>query len=308
MARHLSRWRYTTRTVLRSPTAAIGVVVLAVLVLATVTVSFWAPFPPDAIDINSQFASPSWHHLLGADELGRDTLTRLIYGGRVSLLVSVESVALATVVGVLLGGMAATWGGWVQTVVMRVTDVFLAFPEILLAIVLMAVMGPSQTNIVLGIGAAYVPRFIRLSWSALLVVREQTYVEAARASGTRRMRLLARHMIPNIMPVLLVQITLCLGWVILVESSLSYLGLGVQPPTASWGTMISAAQSYIQQSPYLVIFPGVAIMLTVLALNFVGDALSEALDPRFRSEAGASTESIPPANPAAGDAAVGGSG
>lgn len=281
------------RTVVRTPVALIGAVILLVVVVAAFGAPLLAPYPQEAIDMGSRLAGPSGSHLLGADELGRDTLSRLMYGARVSLLVAVASVLLAAVVGVVLGGLAAVWSKWFQTLVLRLTDILLAFPEVLVAILLMAIFGTSMVNVVIAIGAAYAPRFIRLTWSSLLVIREQTYVEAARGAGTSTLRILFRHMLPNIMPVLLVQATLSLGYVILVESALSFLGLGVQPPQASLGSMINSSQLYLTQSMYPVIFPGLVIMLTVLALNFVGDALAEGLDPRLRSQAGSTADPEP---------------
>lgn len=267
-----------------------SIVILVIVVLSAVFAGILAPYPQDQADLVKRFEAPSAQHWLGTDELGRDILSRLMYGAQVSLFVSVSAVALAMVVGIALGGIAAVGPSWVQTAILRFADVLLGFPEILMAIVLMAILGPSILNVVLAVGIAYAPRFIRLTWSSLLVVREQTYVEAARAAGTRTATILFRHMLPNILPVLLVQITLSLGHVVLVESALSFLGLGVQPPQASWGSMINSAQLYISQSPYPVLFPGLAIMLTVLALNFLGDALAEGGDPRLRTRAADSTD------------------
>lgn len=265
--------------------ARIGFVVLVIVVLASVLAPWIAPFPQERTDLINRFADPSREHWLGTDELGRDLLSRLMYGGRVSLTVSLSAVALASVVGILLGGLAAVWHRAFQSVILRLADILLGFPEILMAIVIMAILGPSVLNVILAVGIAYSPRFIRLTWSSLLVVREQTYVEAARCAGGSTLRILFRHMLPNILPILLVQVTLSLGNVILVESALSFLGLGVQPPQASWGSMINSAQLYLSQSPYPVIFPGLAILLTVLGLNFVGDSLAEGLDPRLRRQA-----------------------
>jgi peptide/nickel transport system permease protein len=276
----------TIYAALRNPVAGTAAVFLLLVVLAAIFAPVLSPHPPEAVSLDDRLAAPSGTHWLGTDELGRDLLSRLMSGARVSLTVSVASVCLAAAVGVLLGGLAAVRGRLFQGIVMRLTDVMLSFPEILLAIVLMAVLGASLTNVVIAIGISYAPKFLRLTWSSLLVVREQTYVEAARSSGTGTMRILLRHMLPNILPVLLVQATLSLGFVILVESALSYLGLGVQPPQASWGSMINSSQLYLTQSPYAVIFPGLVIMLTVLALNFLGDALAEGLDPRLRGQTG----------------------
>jgi len=279
--------------------ARIGFVVLVVVVLASLLAPWIAPFPQEQTNLLNRFADPSRDHWLGTDELGRDLLSRLMYGGRVSLTVSLSAVALASVVGILLGGLAAVWHRAFQSVILRLADIMLGFPEILMAIVIMAILGPSVLNVILAVGIAYSPRFIRLTWSSLLVVREQTYVEAARCAGGSTVRILFRHMLPNILPILLVQITLSLGNVILVESALSFLGLGVQPPQASWGSMINSAQLYLSQSPYPVVFPGLAILLTVLGLNFVGDSLAEGLDPRLRRHAADSVDQPAALTPAA---------
>lgn len=273
----------------------VSVLILAVVGLSAIFASALAPYSQDENNLTGRFAAPSVEHWLGTDELGRDILSRLMFGAQVSLFVSITAVALAAIVGVVLGGIAAVGPAWLQSTILRLADILLGFPEILMAIVLMAILGPSILNVVLAVGIAYAPRFIRLTWSSLLVIREQTYVEAARAAGTGTAVILFRHMLPNILPVLLVQITLSLGNVVLVESALSFLGLGVQPPQASWGSMINSAQLYISQSPFPVLFPGLAIMITVLALNFLGDALAEAGDPRLRTRAGDSNDLVTPA-------------
>lgn len=289
------------RALIASPTALVGAVILVVVIGCAIAAPLLMPYGPEEIDLEAKLAGPSGKHWLGTDELGRDTLTRLMYGARVSLAVSATSVLAAAVVGVVLGGLAAVWSRWFQTAVLRLTDIVLSFPEVLLAIVLIAVLGPSMVNVVIAIAVSYAPKFLRLTWSSLLVVREQTYVEAARAAGTGTVRNLSRHMIPNVMPVVLVQVTLSLGYAILVESTLSFLGLGVQPPQASWGSMINNSQLYITQSAWATIFPGLAILLTVLALNFLGDHLAERLDPRLRrGAAGGTAGPVAGASPAAG--------
>ena len=283
---HRSTTPGTGRSALRNPVAAIAAGALLLLILTAILGPWLSPYSSDEINLLGAFAAPSREHWLGTDELGRDLLTRLMAGARVSLTVSGAAVGLAAFIGVLLGGLAAVRGRLVQGVILRLSDVMLSFPKILTAIVLVAMFGASMVSIVLALGISYVPRFLRLTWSSLLVVREQTYVEAARASGAGTIRILLRHMLPNILPALLVQVTLSLGFVILVESSLSYLGLGVQPPDASWGSMIDNSQLYVTQSPYAVIFPGLAILFTVLVLNFLGDELADSLDPRLRGHTG----------------------
>lgn len=274
--------RGVQRRVGAEPGVIAGAAMLCVVAGASVLAPWLAPYSPNFIDFPHRLVAPTGAHLLGADELGRDTLSRLLYGGRVSLSVSLLSVIVALVVGAGSGGVAGVFTGWVESCVMRVADIILTFPAILLALVTIAVLGTSEANVVAAIALAYAPTFTRVTWSSLLSTREQGYVEAARALGVGEIRLLVRHILPSIRSVLVVQASLSLAGAILVESTLGFLGLGVQPPQASWGAMIASGQLYIQQSIFVTLFPGMAIIITILAFSFLGDGLSDVLDPRLR--------------------------
>ena len=250
-----------------------GTVLLAVL-------GPWIAPDPYALDLSQRLNAPSWAHLFGVDELGRDVLARLVVGARVSLLVGLAVVSLSATIGVTVGAVAGYAGGWIDEVVGRLMDVLLAFPGILLAIALVAVLGPSLSHVVMALVVIGWVGYARLVRGQVLKLRELEYVQAARALGARPIRVLVRHIVPATLPSVTVQATLGMAAAIISEASLSFLGLGVQPPTPSWGTMLDAGRSHLFDAPHLTIFPGVAIALLVLGFNFVGDALRDALDPR----------------------------
>lgn len=239
-----------------------------------------APFDPAALDLERRLEGPSLSHPLGLDELGRDILSRLLWGARVSMLVGFSVVGSATLLGVLIGSTAGTLGGRVDTLLMRLLDVVLAFPGILLAIALVAVLGPALRHVILALVAIGWVSYARLVRGQILQLKEQEFVLAARSSGVSLPRLILRHLIPNVLPLVVVQASLGLAGAILAEASLSFLGLGIQPPTPSWGAMINAGRSHLVDAPHLALFPGLAIVLAVLAFNFLGDALVDRLDPR----------------------------
>ncbi len=226
---------------------------------------------------------PSRQYLLGTDEFGRDQLSRLIRGATNSLRVALLSVLLASVLGTFLGVLAGYAGGTVDNLIMRVMDMFFAFPAILLAMAIMAALGPGANNTILAISVVYTPIFARVARGPVLTVKGMEFVTAARAIGARDGRILGRHIFPNITAPLIVQVSLALSWAILTEAGLSFLGLGSQPPEPSWGNMLSEARSLLEMAPWMAIFPGVAIMLCVLGFSLLGDALRDALDPRLRS-------------------------
>lgn len=256
-----------------------GTFIVAVAALAA-AVGPWFTGDPLALDLPDRLAGPTWEHPLGVDELGRDVLARLVAGARVSLLVGLAVVSMSAATGLAVGAVAGYAGGWVDEIVGRVTDVLLAFPGILLAIALVAVLGPSLTNVVLALTAIGWVSYARLVRGQVLKLRELEYVQAARALGARPLRVLVRHVVPATLPAVTVQATLGMAGAIIAEASLSFLGLGVQPPTPSWGTMLDAGRSHLFDAPHLTIVPGLAIALLVLGFNFVGDALRDALDPR----------------------------
>ncbi|RMF92317.1 MAG: ABC transporter permease [Nitrospinota bacterium] len=243
---------------------------------------FLAPYDPAKMHMRYSLEPPSKRFWLGTDDYGRDTLSRLIFGARISMQVAVYSVALALVAGVLLGVVAAYWGGMVDTVVMRMMDILISFPPIVLAIAIVAFLGTGVSKLVLAIGLLYVPRFARIAYSSALSVKQHEYVEAARAVGSSNMRIIVRAILPNMMAPVIVQTSLSLGSAILLESGLSFLGLGPPPPTATWGVMVAKARDLMDIEPTLVLWPSLAIALSVLAFNTLGDGLRDTLDPRFR--------------------------
>lgn len=260
----------------------IGFVIAVIVVLASFVGPLIAPYDPLAQSVRERFQGPSAAHLLGTDNFGRDTLSRILHGYRTSVLVSLGAVFLATVLGGVLGLAAAYWGGWRDRAVMRLMDVLLAFPIILLAIVVLAVLGPGSMNTGLAIGIVYTPVFARLARGPALTVLNWDYVAAARALGAAPLRVLGLHVAPNIMAPILVQVTLALSTAILVEASLSFLGLGTQPPTPSLGLMLSESRSTMLISPWVSVFSGFAILLASFGFNLFGDGLRDLLDPTLR--------------------------
>jgi peptide/nickel transport system permease protein len=259
----------------------IAILVIAVAVACAVAPRVFAPYNPDGLG-KELLTGPSSRHLLGTDEFGRDILSRIIAGARVELVISVLGVALALAIGLPIGLISGYQGGFVDSFLMRIQDALLAFPAVLFSILVVAAIGASKKSIILTIGVIYVPRFARLVRGSVMVLKQEDFVTASRASGATRRRLLVRHILPNCFASIMVQVTLAMAVAILIEAGLSYLGLGVQPPTATWGTMLKSAQSYPEQAPWYVLAPGICIFMLVLALNTVGDALRDRLDPRLR--------------------------
>ncbi len=264
------------------PAAVFGFIVVTVFVLVAVAAPLIAPYDPIATSWTAIRKAPSLQHWMGTDENGRDVLSRVVFGARASLLAGVVSVLIAAGVGVPLGLLAGFAGGWVDGVIGRLVDAMLACPFLILAIALAAFLGPSLTNAMIAIGITAAPIFVRVSRGATLDAATHDYVEAARATGNPPWRIAMRHVLPNIVPPILVQATLAIAAAIIAEASLSFLGQGQQPPAPSWGSMLNSAQRFLDQAPWLAIFPGAAIFLAVLAFNLVGDGLRDALDPRRR--------------------------
>ena len=262
------------------PAALFGAVVLAVVVLLSVFAPWVAPYDPLATSWSLVRKAPSAAHWLGTDEVGRDLLSRVIWGGRASLSAGVIAVAIAVCAGVPLGMLAGYVGGWFDLVIGRLTDAMLAVPFLILAIALAAFLGPSLGNAMIAIGITATPIFVRLARGQVLAARSEDWVEAARAVGNPPGRILLRHIFPNILPPVMVQATLAIASAIIAEASLSFLGLGQQPPAPSWGSMLNTAQRFLTKAPWMAIFPGLAIFLTVLAFNLFGDGLRDALDPK----------------------------
>jgi len=261
-----------------------GLILTLVLVLAALAAPLLAPHDPNVQDTGRRLEAPSQQHPLGLDDLGRDVLSRIVFGARVSLRVGFSVVILASLVGVTLGAVSGYFGGAVDLIVMRVCDILLAFPGILLAIALVAVLGPSLNNVIVALAFIGWVGYARLVRGQVLKVREMEFVTAAKALGARAPRVILLHVLPNVINPVIVMATLGLAGAILSEAALSFLGLGVQPPTPSWGAMLTSGRRYLGLANHLAIFPGAAIMLAVMGLNFLGDGLIDALDPKYRRE------------------------
>ena len=269
----------------RRPLGAVGAALILLMVAMAATAGLIAPYNPVANDYTAMLAAPSSEHWLGTDAHGRDVLTRILYGSRTALMVGLGASALGAVLGSLIGVASAYFGGRVDLVVQRIMDVFFAFPVIILALAVVAVLGTGAGNVILAIATPMVPRCARVVRSSALAVREMPYIDAARASGFGHERIILRHMLPNVMAPILIMATAFLGEAILLEASLSFLGLGVQEPTAAWGLMLrGAAVEFAETAPWMAIFPGLAISMAVFGFNLFGDSLRDALDPRLRTQ------------------------
>lgn len=255
---------------------------LLLMAIIAIAAPVIAPHDPTAQDAQP-LLQPGRAYLLGTDDFGRDVLSRLIYAGRISLGVSAASVVIATCIGVWLGLFAGYYRGWVDTIIMRAMDVLLSFPTIVLAIAIVAALGASIRNVIIVIAIVYIPRFVRIVYGSTLSAARAEYIDAARVVGVGNLRIIRTAILPNVAAPILVQISLSLGFAILVETGLSFLGLGAQPPTPSWGSMVSEARDFMETNPWLLISPSLAIGLTILALNTLGDGLRDALDPRLRN-------------------------
>ncbi len=272
----------------RHKMAVAGLVVLSLLILASVAIPVVSPYAYDQQDLNNMFGGPSWAHPLGTDELGRDTLTRLAFAGRISLLVSFTAMVITIVIGTLVGVVSGFFGGWVDAVSMRIVDLMLSLPTLPLLIIFSKMVGTTGgisvviLNMVIILSIFGWMPAARLVRGQVLSLRGQEFVEAARALGASNLRIMFRHLVPNSMAPIIVQATLSVGAFIITESALSFLGLGIQPPVPSWGNMLYGVQQYMWSNPWLAIYPGACIFLTVLSLNFVGDALRDSLDPRLK--------------------------
>ena len=272
----------TIARVIRIPQAAFGLIIIILTVLAALLAPIIAPLEPEAMDFDYLLSGLSSEHLLGTDQLGRDTLSRLIYGARIALLVSVGSIGLGVLIGVPLGLIAVYFGGWTDDIIMRLMDSLVVFPSLLIAVALAAALGGSVTTIIIAIGVANVPWMARVIRSQGLSIREMDFVAAAEAGGMSPARIIFRHILPNSLAPVIVQSTLSMGYAVLVEATLGFIGVGVRPPTPTWGNMLYDAFPMLEQQPMLSIFPGLAIFLLVLSFNFVGDALRDVLDPRLK--------------------------
>lgn len=277
-----SPWRDVGRRLIKNKSAMLGLIIVLILIIVACFPDFFAPEGMDDQNYANQFLPPSLEHLMGTDNLGRDIFSRIIYGAQVSMKVGLISVSLACITGGLLGALAAYYGGWIDNVIMRAMDILLAIPSILLSISISAALGPGLFNMMIAIGLGNVPAYARIVRAAIMTVKEQEFVEAGRAIGASTGRLIFSHMLPNAMAPIIVQATLGVASAILSAASLSFLGLGIQPPTAEWGSMLSGGRQYIRDAWWIVTFPGLTIMVTIFALNLLGDGLRDALDPRLK--------------------------
>ncbi len=282
VAKRTSPGRRALRRLVRRRGAMVGLSVVAFFVAIALLAGALSPYDPVATSWSAVRKAPSAAHWFGTDEIGRDVLSRVIYGTRASLLAGVVSVSIALACGVPIGLAAGYLGGWVDALISRMTDAMLACPFLILAIALAAFLGPSLTNAMIAIGISATPIFIRLTRAQVMQVKVEDYVEAARAVGNSQLRIAVRHILPNIVPPLIVQATLAVAAAIIAEAALSFLGLGQQPPAPSWGSMLNTAKNYIDNAPWMAIWPGLSIFVIVLSFNLLGDGLRDAFDPKSR--------------------------
>ena len=283
-----TRWerlRYFIHLSKKNPLFLIGVGVVVLLVIAALFAPWITPFPEDAkygIHFGSKLKPPSMDYFFGTDALGRDIFTRVIFGARMSIQIGVTVVAIALAIGVPLGLVAGYFGGRTDDIIMRISDIFLAFPSLLLPLAIAAALGPSITNAMIAIAVAWFPWYVRIVRAQVLTVKEELYIESARSIGVSRLRILARHVLPNSMAPVIIQASMDMGYTILTAAGLSFIGVGARPPTVEWGLMITDARAYFLDFWWTVTFPGLAIFVTVLAFNLVGDGLRDVLDPKVR--------------------------
>jgi peptide/nickel transport system permease protein len=266
----------------KSPLAMFGLVFIVILAFVAIFANVLAPYPYQKQNLMHSYETPSKQFWLGTDEFGRDILSRLIYGARISLQVGFIAVGIALVIGGMLGAVAGYYGGRIDNSIMRLMDVLLSVPQTLLAIAIAASLGPGLFNLMIAVGIAAVPIYARIVRGSVLSIREMEFIEAARAVGSSDLRIILKHILPNSMAPIIVQSTLGVASAILNAAGLSFIGLGIQPPYPEWGAMLSGGRQYIRDYPHLTLYPGLAIMLTILALNFLGDGLRDALDPKLK--------------------------
>lgn len=277
-------WAEIRYRLFRKGTAVFGMAVILVLLLFALFPKLFTHYGYDDQDYAQTFIAPCAEHIMGTDNLGRDIFARIVYGTRISLLIGASSMAFSLIVGGILGSIAAVYGGWVDNLIMRIEDIFMAIPSMLLAISICAALGTGLVNLIIAISLANIPALARTVRAAILTVRDQDYIEAARAVGAGKWRMIIRHMIPNAMGPIIVRATLHLAGAITTAAALSFIGLGVAPPTPEWGSMLSASKQFITDFTkwYVMVFPGLMIMLTVFAFNLLGDGLRDAFDPKLK--------------------------
>jgi peptide/nickel transport system permease protein len=279
---HVSEWRRFLKVFFSRGVVVLGMFIIILFIVAAIFAPWLAPYDPDKIDMNNALLQPGKAHWLGTDALGRDTLSRTIYGTQISLIIGLVVVVLGSIVGMMLGLIAGYFGSWTHAIVMRVIDTLMAFPMLILALLIASLLGEGIRNIIMALSFAMVPAYARLMCGQVMTVKENDYILAGRSMGASHTRIMFRHLAPNCFPPLIVMMTMMLGTTILAEAGLSFLGIGVQPPIATWGNMVNDGRQYLLTNPILSFAPGLAIMLVVYAFNMVGDGLRDALDPQLR--------------------------
>ena len=284
-AQHAESWILISLRELRQHRGGIiGGIILLILLVSTVAAPLLAPYDPIAIRAGKPISAPSLEHPFGTDHFGRDLLSRVLYGGRVSLRLGIIAVAIAASVGSVLGLISGFYGGWVDNVIMRLIEIMLAFPGILLALMIIYVLGPGMINAMIAVGISSIPRYTRLVRGSVLATKEEAFVEAARVVGCRDSKIMFSHILPNVVSSVIILSTLSLAAAILTASGLSFLGMGASPPTPEWGVMLAEGRDRLRQAWWITTFPGVAIMFTVLGMNLFGDALRDVFDPRLHGQ------------------------
>lgn len=277
-----SEWRRVVRGLRKSPLAVLGSVIIGILIAMAIFAPLLAPYSPTKMRLSERLSPPSSRHIFGTDDVGRDILSRVIYGSRISLRICTVVVGLTIGIGTILGVTAGYLGGWVDELIMRISDVFLAFPALILAMAIAAALGPSLQNVILAMVVIWWPRYARVARGQVLVLRELDYMVAAKAIGISGRRTFIHHILPNCISPIIIQATLDLGEVLLTAATLSFIGFGAQPPTPEWGAMISLGRNYLRDNWWYATFPGLAILVAVMGFNLLGDAARDVLDPRLR--------------------------
>lgn len=281
--RRFSRLGDIWRRLLKNKLAVVGLVIIIILILTAIFADYIAPYSYADMDLENMFSPPTKEHIFGTDNFGSDIFSRIVYGSRISLRIGFISVGIALVVGVAIGAICGYFGGKVDIFLMRLIDVFQAIPDILMAIAIIAALGPGLANLMVAVGIAAIPGYARIVRASVLSLRDMEFVEAAQASGSSAARIIVVHILPNCLAPVIVQATLGFGYAILNAAGMSFIGLGLEPPTPEWGAMLSSARAFIRDYPHMTIFPGLAIVLTIFALNVLGDGLRDALDPRLKN-------------------------
>jgi peptide/nickel transport system permease protein len=284
-SKHKSKGQFSMvmKSLKRNKVAIFGLVILIVLVFLAVFADIIAPYDYYKQDLPNAYMHPNSEHIFGTDEFGRDIFSRVVYGARISLVVGFVSVGIALVIGGLLGAIAGFYGGHVDNAIMRTMDVLLAIPQTLLAIAIVAALGAGLINLMIAVGISSIPNYARIVRASVMTIRGEEYIEAARASGTSDTKIIIMHILPNCVAPVIVQVTLGIAGAILTAAGMSFIGLGIQPPVPEWGNMLSSGRDYIREYSYMTMFPGLAIIITVLSLNLLGDGLRDALDPKLKN-------------------------